>query len=75
MIYKLSITEKAENQLDELVNYLLFKHMNRQAAEHLLDSVEKMYDLLEENPFQFSYSKDPYLADKGYREALLINMR
>ena len=34
MIYNLSITEKAEKQLDELVNYLLFKFMNGQAAAH-----------------------------------------
>ena len=30
---------------------------------------------MEENPLQFSYSKDPYLASKGYREALLMDMR
>ena len=75
MIYNLSITEKAEEQMDELVEYLLFKLMNRYAAVHLLDSVERMYDILEENPLQFSYSKDPYLASKGYREALLMDMR
>ena len=75
MIYNLSITEKAEKQLDELVNYLLFKFMNGQAAAHLLDCVEKIYDLLEDNPFQFSPSKDPYLANKGYREAWLVDMK
>jgi len=75
MIYNLSITEKAEEQLDELVNYLLFILMNKNAAVHLLNSVERIYGLLEENPLQFSYSKDPYLASKGYREALLIDMK
>lgn len=75
MIYNLSITEKAENQLEDLVNYLLFRLLNKNAALHLLDSVERMYDLLENNPFQFPYSKDSYFASKGYREAVLLDMR
>lgn len=53
MNYKLIITERAEELLDNLVCYLLYQIKNEQAARHLLDSAEQVYSRLEENPFQF----------------------
>lgn len=75
MDYKIVITERAEELLENLVNYLLLNIKNRQAATHLLDCVENLYIRLEENPFQFPISKDTYLFHKGYREAVLTDMR
>lgn len=43
MDYKLIITERAEELLENLVNYLLFKIKNQQAAVHLLNGVERLY--------------------------------
>ncbi|HJA57775.1 type II toxin-antitoxin system RelE/ParE family toxin [Mediterraneibacter glycyrrhizinilyticus] len=74
MAYKLIITEKAEEQLDNLVYYLMYKLKNNQASIHLLDSIDKIYDRLEENPFQFPKSRDVYLQRGGYREAVLTDM-
>lgn len=74
MGYRLIITDRAEELLDGLVNYLLYKLKNRQAAIHLLDNIERIYDRLEENPFQFPLSMDTYLLHKGYREAVLPDM-
>ena len=44
MRYKLIITERAEELLDDLVRYLLYRIKNQQAALHLLESIEKLYD-------------------------------
>ena len=74
MGYRLIITDRAEELLDGLVNYLLYKIKSQQAAIHLVDNIERLYDRLEENPLQFPLSKDTYLLHKGYREAVLPDM-
>ena len=74
MDYKLVISEHADELLDNLVYYLLFRLKNEQAAKHLLDGIDDIYDRLEINPFQFSLSRDVYLANKGYHEAVVPQM-
>lgn len=46
MEYKLIITERAEELLDGLVHHLLYQLKNEQAAKHLLDEIEKIYNRL-----------------------------
>lgn len=74
MDYKLVISEYADELLDNLVYYLLYCLKNEQAAKHLLDGIESIYDRLETNPFQFPLSGDVYLANKGYHEAVVPQM-
>ena len=74
MAYKLNVTEHADELLDNLVYHLIYRLKNEQAAEHLLDSIDVIYDRLEVNPFQFSECRDAYLAKKGYREAVVPQM-
>ena len=74
MAYNLIITEKAEELLDDLVHYLIYRLKNEQAAVHLFDSIDKIYDRLEENPYQFPESRDANLKRLGYREAVVIDM-
>ncbi len=69
MAYKLIVTEHADELLDNLVRHLLERLKNEQAARHLLDGIENVYERLEENPLQFPLSRDTYLAGKGYHEA------
>ena len=40
-----------------------------------MDGISEIYDRLEENPFQFSDSKDDNLKNKGYKEALISDMQ
>lgn len=75
MGYKLIITERAEELLDGLTDYILYRLKNRQAVVHLLDSLEHLYDRLEENPLQFPECRDKYLSYRGYREAVLPDMK
>lgn len=74
MAYNLNITEHAEELLDNLVYHLIYRLKNQQAARHLLDGIDSIYDRLEDNPFQFPSSMDSYLAKKGYHEAVVPQM-
>ena len=70
MDYKLVISEHADELLDNLVYYLLYRLKSEQAARHLLDGIDGIYDRLETNPL----SRDVYLANKGYHEAVVPQM-
>ena len=74
MDYKLVISEHADELLDNLVYYLLYRLKSEQAARHLLEGIDSIYDRLETNPFQFPLSRDVYLANKGYCEAVVPQM-
>ena len=74
MAYKLIVTERADDLIDRLVTYLVNNLKNPDAASRFLDNLEAIYDRLEENPHQFSESKDEYLFLRGYREALFPEM-
>lgn len=74
MAYKLVITEHADELLDKLVYHLIYRLKNEQAAKHLLDGVDNVYDRLETNPEQFPVSRDAFLAKRGYHEAVVHQM-
>ena len=74
MAYKLKVTEHADELLDSLVYHLLYRLKNPQAAQHLLDGIEDIYNRLEKNPRQFRLSRDAYLENKGYHEAIVPQM-
>ena len=48
MAYKLTITEYADELLDNLMYHLLYQLKNEQAARHLLDGIESVYERLED---------------------------
>lgn len=50
MAYKLIVTERADELLDNLIYHLLYRLKSEQAARHLLDGIENVYKRLEENP-------------------------
>ncbi len=74
MAYKLIVTKHADKLLDNIVYYLLYQLKSEQAAKHLLNEIENIYDRLERNPQQFPLSRDIYLASKGYHEAVVPHM-
>ncbi len=74
MVYKLNVTEHADELLDRSVYHLIYRLKNKQAAKHLLDCINAIYDRLEVEPFQFPECRDVYLAKKGYREAVVPQM-
>lgn len=74
MAYKLAVTEHADELLDHILHYLIYRLKNKQAAMHLLDELDKLYDRLEENPNQFPLSGDKYLADVFNIAANVVNV-
>lgn len=44
MAYKLNVTEHAGELLDNLVYHLIYRLKNEQAAQHLLNSIDSIYD-------------------------------
>ena len=50
MAYSLIITERAEEQLDSIVFYLLDSLGSRQGAVHFLNCVDDIYERLLDNP-------------------------
>ena len=74
MTYKLNVTEHANQLLDNIIYHLIYCLKNMQAAKHLLDSIDTIYDRLELNPFQFPECRDAYLTKKGYHEAIVPDM-
>ena len=65
MGYKLEITQKASEHLDQLLAYLLNPLKSDQAAKHLLSGIEEIYDRLEEDPWQFPACIDYVLRKRN----------
>lgn len=74
MAYKLVITDRAEELLDQLLSHILFKFKNELAAKHLLDGIQQIYDRLEDNAYQFADCRDSFLKSKEYKEAVVKDM-
>lgn len=74
MAYRLIITDRAEELLDQLVNHILFKLKNEPAAKHLLDGIAQLYDRMEDSPYQFADCRDSFFKSKGYKEAVVKDM-
>ncbi len=74
MAYELVVTEHADELLDHILRYFIYQFKNKHAAVHLLDEIQNIYDRLEDNPLQFPLSRDTYLANKEYHEAVVGQM-
>ena len=74
MIYKLITTDEMNALLNQRIEYLTNVRKNKSAAEHLLSEVEKIYINLEQNPWIYRESQDPYMQAFHYREAKISHM-
>ena len=59
MTYKIVVSQRANEQMEEIIAYIMQKLQNRQAAKAVYDDIMNAYDKLE------------YLAVKGYRRLAL----
>jgi plasmid stabilization system protein ParE len=71
MQYRLIITERAEELLDNITYYIINKLKNSQASDSLLTEIERVYDNLESNPQMYAYSEDLFMKSRGYRKAVI----
>lgn len=72
-MYRLCLTELANDDLDQLVDYLAVKLANPTAATRLLDQVERCYRDLQLTPAMYEECHNPLLAHKHYRKAPVMN--
>ena len=73
MAYKLIVTQKAHQDLDDALGYIARKLANPKAAANLLDQVEKCYGQLRRFPFLYECCQDTRLNEMGYRKTVIGN--
>ena len=73
MAYKIIETELAQQDLSDIVDYILGTLENPSAVATFLDEVEACYDNLEQHPLMFEACHDPRLGTLGYRKAIIRN--
>ena len=71
MAYKLQITNKAEQDLDDILGYIMTELCNMQAALHMADEVERHYNLLLNNPNLYEECQQPLLRKAHYRKVVI----
>lgn len=72
-MYRLIITELANQDLDEIISYILHELSNEIAVGSFLDEVEKCYDFLKSNPRIYGACANMRLGLEGYRRAPIKN--
>ena len=67
MACRLLVTRSAEEDRDQIIEYLLNDLHSRQAAGHFLDEMEHALSRICDYPELCSLSQDEHLASLGYR--------
>ncbi|WP_425057881.1 hypothetical protein SCACP_24470 [Sporomusa carbonis] len=71
--YRLQFTPKAEEDLDEIYEYIFGTLSAPVAANKLADNIEKAILRLKEYPFSCQYVLDEPLKARGYRKLIVDN--
>lgn len=71
MNYKLTITKRADELIDQIIYYLINQLNNPLAAVGLIEALELIYGNLEINPKMYAYLDEPFLNYRGYRKAVI----
>lgn len=74
MVYSVLFTRAAEEDRDQIVDYLLRWLENRQAARHFLNQLDMVIELLETFPQGSPQCEEPRLAALGYRKISFTEM-
>ena len=68
MAYKLIISNNTNDNINNIVEYLINHLSNLQAAKAILDDIEIAFSKLEEAAEMYPLCNDSYLVRKGYRK-------
>ncbi len=71
--YKIKITPKAEEDLNEVFSYISLELANNNAAKGLMSKIESSIMRLQAFPFSCSSVEDELLKEKGYRKLIIEN--
>jgi len=72
-MYKLDVSDKAEQDLSRIIEYIAQKLAAPIAASDFADAVFDCYDNLDNNPYIFEQCRDAKLNKEGYRRAVIKN--
>lgn len=75
MGYKVVVTSDAENDLDQFIQYLLFKKKNFQAAQNVLNGFEATKKSLAQVAESLKLCENPRLQMLGYRRINFLSHR
>ena len=67
MDYKIKMTRDAQEDLDAIIQYLLFEKKSEQAAGNVLDDFENTKNSLKQVAGSLKLCENPRLAELGYR--------
>lgn len=73
MAYKVLVTEAAQVDLEEAVEYIVHRLGNPSAAGRMLDQLEDCYEQLRLFPLLYEHCRDSRLKAKGYRRVVIGN--
>ena len=73
MYYKIVVTQEAEHDLEQYVQYLLFIKKNEQAAGNLLSDFEETKDRLSSVAGNLKLCDNPRLREVGYRRINFVS--
>lgn len=75
MDYEVIMTSDAENDLNQFLEYLLFKKQSEQAAKNLLDDFEQTLQNLRMVAGSLKGCENPRLQERGYKRINFISHR
>ncbi|MDR2903150.1 MAG: type II toxin-antitoxin system RelE/ParE family toxin [Clostridiales bacterium] len=73
MGYRLKIAPLAQDDIDDIVAYIMNELLNKTAAIRFLDALAAAYENLSSNPLIYEQSRDPSLKRRGYRRIVILN--
>lgn len=73
MAFDLFITDAAQIDLGEAVEYIAYRLGNPSAASRMLDQVEECYTQLKQFPMLYEQCRDSRLKAMGYRRVVIGN--
>ena len=71
MVYNTKVTDRAEKQIENAIQYLAVNIKSMQAANNLIEDINQAFALLEDLAVSFSFCEDSYLFSKNYRKLAL----
>ena len=71
--YHYQITPLAQQDMDEIFDYISFALSSPQASERLIDKIQAAVEQICEFPFSRPLLNDAVLRDKGYRLLVIDN--
>ena len=71
MDYKVFLSVDAEEELEEIVRYLMFEKRNEQAAKNVLEDFETIKERLSKLAGSLKLCDNPRLKKFGYENSLL----